>query len=74
MADSRHWFILALTVGTGWMIYQLAPVITPFVISAGLAFLGDPLVDRLEQVKFLKWTFSSGSSAPRCRGCRPSWA
>jgi predicted PurR-regulated permease PerM len=57
MADSRHWFILALTVGTGWMIYQLAPVITPFVISAGLAFLGDPLVDRLEQVKFLKWTF-----------------
>jgi len=57
VADSRQWFILALILGIGWMVYLLAPVITPFVISAGLAFLGDPLVDRLERVKFFKWTF-----------------
>ena len=49
MNESRNWFILALIVGSGWLLYHLAPVITPFVISAGLAFLGDPLVDRLER-------------------------
>ena len=55
MSESRHWFALALIVGIGWLFYLLAPVITPFVISAGLAFLGDPLVDRLERLKFFKW-------------------
>jgi len=55
MSESRHWFILVLVVGAGWMFYLLAPVITPFVISAGLAFLGDPLVDRLERIRFFKW-------------------
>jgi predicted PurR-regulated permease PerM len=54
-ADSKSWFILALLVFIGWLIYQLAPVITPFAISAGLAYLGDPLVDRLERLKFFKW-------------------
>jgi predicted PurR-regulated permease PerM len=32
-----------------WLLHKLAPVITPFAISAGLAFLADPLVDRLER-------------------------
>jgi predicted PurR-regulated permease PerM len=58
MSESRNWFILALVISTGWFFYLLAPVITPFVISAGLAFLGDPLVDRLERLKFLKWHVS----------------
>jgi len=55
MNDSRNWFILALIAGGGWLLYLLAPVITPFVFSAGLAFLGDPLVDRLERMKLFKW-------------------
>lgn len=55
--DSRTWFILALLIGIGWLLYLLAPVITPFVISAGLAYLGDPLVDRLENVRIRRWTF-----------------
>lgn len=54
MSDSRNWFILALVIAVGWLVYALAPVITPFVISAGLAFLGDPLVDRLERVSILR--------------------
>ena len=57
-AESKSWFILALLVLVGWLIYQLAPVITPFAISAGLAYLGDPLVDRLERLKFFKWHIS----------------
>lgn len=54
-ADSRPWFLLALLVGLGWLIYLLAPVITPFAISAGLAYLGDPLVDRLERLRLWRW-------------------
>ena len=58
MSDSRHWFILALVFALGWLIYALAPVITPFVISAGLAFLADPLVDRLQKVRIIRWQVS----------------
>jgi predicted PurR-regulated permease PerM len=54
--DSRQWFFLALTAVFLWLIYLLAPVITPFVISAALAYLGDPVVDRLESVSIRKWS------------------
>ncbi len=33
------------------LIYLLAPILTPFLIAAALAYLGDPLVDRLEAWK-----------------------
>jgi len=49
--EARPWFVLVLVVGLGWLIYRLAPVITPFAISAALAYLGDPLVDRLQKVR-----------------------
>jgi predicted PurR-regulated permease PerM len=54
-SDSRSWLTLALLAGGGWLIYLLAPVITPFAISAVLAYLGDPLVDRLEKVSLWRW-------------------
>ncbi|NNK37705.1 MAG: AI-2E family transporter, partial [Xanthomonadales bacterium] len=57
-AESRPWFILALAVAFAWLIYLLAPVITPFAISAGLAYLGDPLVDRLERIRVFRWNLS----------------
>ena len=57
-SESRNWFILALAAITLWLIYLLAPILTPFVISAALAFLGDPLVDRLERVHIGKWKIS----------------
>lgn len=53
--ESRQWFALALLVGLGWLVYRLAPVITPFALSAGLAYLGDPLVDRLERIRIARW-------------------
>jgi predicted PurR-regulated permease PerM len=31
-----------------WLLWVLAPVLTPFVLAAMLGWLGDPLVDRLE--------------------------
>lgn len=33
----------------GWLVWLLSPVLTPFVVAALLAWLGDPLVDRLER-------------------------
>jgi predicted PurR-regulated permease PerM len=53
--DSRNWLLLALLAGICWLVYLLAPVITPFAISAVLAYLGDPLVDRLEKVEIWRW-------------------
>ena len=49
LADSRQWFILVVVIAGGWLLYLLAPVLTPFLLSALLAYLGDPLVDRLER-------------------------
>ena len=54
-SDSRNWLILALLTAGGWLVYLLAPVITPFAISAVLAYFGDPLVDRLEKVSIWRW-------------------
>ncbi len=41
-----------LVVGSGILLYLLAPVLTPFLIAALLAYLGHPFVVRLEQRGF----------------------
>lgn len=51
MTANRSWLFLALLVLGGWLIWRLAPVITPFAVAATIAYLTDPLVDRLEAVK-----------------------
>lgn len=51
MTDSNKWFWFSLILASGWLIYLLAPVLTPFLIAATLAYVGDPLVDRLETYK-----------------------
>lgn len=37
----------AVVLGVLWVVWLLAPVLTPFVIAAMLGWLGDPVVDRL---------------------------
>jgi len=49
LTDSQKWLILAGVLLAAWAIYLLAPVLTPFLASAILAYLGDPLVDWLER-------------------------
>lgn len=44
----RHIKRGALSLALIWVIWLLAPILTPFVASLMLAWLGDPLVDRLE--------------------------
>lgn len=52
MTESNKWFVLIGLLITGWLIYLLAPVLTPFMMAAILAYIGDPLVDKLEARKF----------------------
>lgn len=47
--DTRRWQWLAVLLLAGFLIWKLAPILTPFVISALLGWLGDPLADRLER-------------------------
>ncbi len=49
--DTQKIFWLFSTLLFGWLLYLLAPVLTPFVCAALLAYLGDPIVDRLEAKK-----------------------
>ena len=48
MSDTQKGLLLIGFVATGVLLYLLAPVLTPFLIGAGLAYLGDPLADWLE--------------------------
>lgn len=49
MTDLQRLMVLIVVVAGGWLLYRLAPVLTPFMVSAVLAYLGDPLADRLER-------------------------
>jgi len=51
ISSSTRWFIFAGIMAAGVLVYLLAPVLTPFLVGALLAYLGDPLVDRLEAKK-----------------------
>jgi predicted PurR-regulated permease PerM len=44
-----NWLIAIALVG--YLLYLLAPVLTPFVAAALLAYVGDPLADRLQKLK-----------------------
>ncbi|NQV85589.1 MAG: AI-2E family transporter [Woeseiaceae bacterium] len=44
-----NWLIAVLL--TGWLFYLLAPVLTPFVAAGLLAYMGDPLADKLQKLK-----------------------
>lgn len=48
--EQRIVWLTAFALG-GMAMYLLAPVLTPFVASALLAYLGDPLADRLQKLK-----------------------
>lgn len=51
MTDAQKWLLLAGFVLSGWILYLLAPVFTPFLVGALLAYLGDPFTDRLENLR-----------------------
>lgn len=50
MTDSRRWLWLGGVLLLCWLLYLLHPILSPFLIGMLLAYLGDPLVDRLERL------------------------
>lgn len=48
-SDLRPWWWLAMTALLCGLLVLLGPVLTPFVVSALLAWLSDPLVGRLQR-------------------------
>jgi len=51
MSESVKWYWLSLAVIVAFLIWLLSPVLMPFISAALLAYLGDPVVDRLEARK-----------------------
>jgi len=51
MTQDYRWFWLALGLTVFGLVYLLSPILTPFIMGALLAYLGDPLVDKLERFK-----------------------
>jgi len=49
--DSNRWYFMAVFILLGFFIYILSPILTPFAISALLAYLFDPFADKLESWK-----------------------
>lgn len=49
--NNKLLLIIVATVAFGWLFYQLSPILMPFFISALLAYLADPIVDKLEDWK-----------------------
>ncbi|MGB7440233.1 MAG: AI-2E family transporter [Coleofasciculaceae cyanobacterium] len=48
--ELRLLWLAGLALG-GFVMYLLAPVLTPFVAAALLAYVGDPLADRLQKLR-----------------------
>lgn len=49
--ESQTWLWIAAVLLLGWLIYLLAPILSPFLTAGLFAYLGDPLVDRLQKHK-----------------------
>lgn len=47
MLESRIFWLAALVL-CGYLLFLLSPILTPFIISVLLAYMGDPLCDKLE--------------------------
>lgn len=51
MSDTNKFLLLGVLVVCGWLVMELSSVLTPFFIAALFAYLGDPLVDKLEKYR-----------------------
>jgi predicted PurR-regulated permease PerM len=51
MIHSHRWLWMAGLLQLGGLLYLLHPILSPFLVGILLAYMGDPLVDRLERWK-----------------------
>ncbi len=50
-SDSNKLYLAIIVIASVWLFYLLSPILMPFFIAALLAYLGDPIVDKLEEKK-----------------------
>ncbi|HET8882714.1 MAG TPA: AI-2E family transporter [Solimonas sp.] len=50
MSFKRHWPWYAGALAILVLLWFLTPILAPFVVGAGIAYLGDPTADRLERL------------------------
>jgi len=48
LSDSQRWMVVAAFAAAVVVLYLLAPILAPFAVGVLLAYMGDPLVDKLE--------------------------
>lgn len=51
MSDFKKWMIFILSLIFIWLLYLLSHILVPFFLAAFIAYLGDPLVERLQHLK-----------------------
>ena len=51
MTDVQKLYIAIIVIASAWLFYLLSPILMPFFVSALFAYLGDPIVDKLEEKK-----------------------
>jgi len=51
MLESNKWLVVISAVTGFWLLYLLSPILSPFIIAATIAYIGDPFVDKLESWK-----------------------
>ncbi|MFQ3231056.1 MAG: putative PurR-regulated permease PerM, partial [Reinekea sp.] len=51
ITDSQKWLILACLALSIWLLMMLSPILSPFLTAILLAYMGDPIVDKLETWK-----------------------
>jgi predicted PurR-regulated permease PerM len=51
MTNAQRWQWLLIVAAIGWLVWLLSPILMPFMLAAVFAYLGDPLVDRLERLR-----------------------
>lgn len=50
MSAAVRWWGFGLLMASLWVLSQLMPILSPFLVAMFLAYLGDPLVDRFERM------------------------
>jgi predicted PurR-regulated permease PerM len=56
--SARSLLSVLVAAGAGYLLYVLSPILTPFLIAAIVAYICDPLVDRLER---RRWSRTLGT-------------
>jgi predicted PurR-regulated permease PerM len=51
LASPQLWGWLAIAAATGLLVWLLSPILTPFLLAAVLAYIFDPLVERLTRYR-----------------------